>query len=344
MSIRTTLACLLFFAVACGDDSATGGNGGSPSTGGGDVGGAPPTGGAPETGGGGPTSDGGNGAGGGEGGGPSACDSVPAGPFVPVLATDQFSGSEDFVFDGSGGIIGKDGGQVVRVDASDAKTTVAALPDQAFGIRYDAAGALFVALPGAGELVKIEGSDVTPFLAQLDGPNGVYGDFDGNVWVTEFGGDRVIRVSPDASAEAIVDGAPASSPNGIVYDADRDVVFFTNYGQGRIYRVDPAGASAPIEVATIQGTALDGLVLDACGHIYAVDNQGDRLYRVQLDAEGAATGEPELLAELDSSVANAQFGSGDGWNATSLYVGGGAGSIYEVPVGVAGAPVPTAAE
>jgi hypothetical protein len=66
------------------------------------------------------------------------------------------------------------------------------------------------------------------------------------------------------------------------------------------------------------------------------------MYRIKLDASGAAVGEPELLAGFAKNVANAQFGSGPGFDPMTLYAVGTPGSIYAVPVGVPGAPIPTA--
>ena len=52
-------------------------------------------------------------------------------------------------------------------------------------------------------------------------------------------------------------------------------------------------------------------------------------------------GAPELLATFPENVANAQFGSGDGFDPETLYVAGVPGSVYSIAAGVPGAPVPT---
>lgn len=345
--MKTVLGLLVggVLLMACGDDTGTGatgagGSGAGSTDGGGGTGagntdgGAPdggaPTGGAPE----------GGGPAGGGGSGPVDCDSLPPGPITPTLATNAFNGSEDFAFDGSGGIVAKDGGNIIRVDAQDGESTVAALAPGAYGLRYGLED-LFVALPQDSKLVRVAGNTVTDVATGLSGANGVYPDFDGNIWVTEFGANRVTRVvASDGTKTTIASGAGVSQPNGVVLDDARGILFFTNYSLGQVMRVDPAGGT-PALVGTVPNAALDGLVLDACGNIYAVDNGNADLYRLSLDEAGTLVGEPELISQLPTGVANAQFGSGTGWNATSLYVGGAAGSIYEVPVGVAGAPVPT---
>jgi len=328
------LVVLAAALAACGDDTAAGGS----APGGGGTGGTPPVGGNNEGGGGAPAEGGGGaGQGGGTAGGPACAGLVP-GPIAPVEVTDLFNGSEDFAFDGAGNIVGKDGGDIISIDAADVTTVIAPLTGQSYGLRYGSSGSLFVAQPMQGKIVEVSGGVVTDFITGLAGPNGVYADFDGNLWVTEFGGGKVIKVDSTGAETTIVDGQ--NSPNGVVLDVARDLLFYTSYSNGRVFHVDPAGATEPVEVADINGS-LDGLVLDACGNVYVVDQENSDLYRLNLDANAALVGEPELIASLPQNVANAQFGSGAGWNTTSLYVTGNPGVVYELAVGVAGAPVPT---
>lgn len=320
--------------VACGDDtSGTGGAGGN-ATGAGNVGGDQPGGNA-SNGGGGQGSGGGQPQGG-AGGGAPGCTALP-GPITPVLVTSQFQSSEDIAFDGGGGLVGKKNTDVIRVDASDNATTIATGVPTAYGLRYAANGDLFVALPSAGKLVKIVNGSASDFATGLGSPNGVYVDFDGNVWVTEFSAGRVIKLAPDGTPTTIA--SQINTPNGVVLDTARSTLFFTSYGLGQLYRVDPAGGT-PTLVGELPSAAFDGLVLDACGNVYAVDQLNSQLYRFNLDAAGTLIGEVELIADFPANVANAQFGSGPGWNATSLYAAGNPGQVFEIPIGVEGAPVP----
>jgi sugar lactone lactonase YvrE len=326
-----TIVLLSAALAACGDDAATGGS----APGGGNTGGTPATGGSNEGGGG--AVDGGGGVGG--SGGTPVCVGLVAGPITPVEVTDEFAGSEDIAFDGAGFIWGKDGNAVLRVDAGKNQTATAQVPGQSYGFRFGANGNIFIAQPGEGTIVEVADDVVTTFVTGLAGPNGVYPDFDGNLWVTEFNGGRVIKIDMTGAKTTIVDGV--SAPNGVVLDVARDLLFYSSYSQGEVYRVDPAGETEPVLVATIPDTSIDGLVLDSCGNVYAVDQVGSDLYRLNLDGSGDLVGEPEFIAHFPQNVANAQFGSGTGWNTTSLYAAGNPGFVYEVPVGVGGAPVPT---
>ncbi len=244
-----------------------------------------------------------------------------------------------FINDGAGHIVGKDGNSIIAVDAADQVTVVAPLPGQSYGLRYGASGSLFVAQPSQGKIVEVAGGDVSDFATGLSGPNGVYADFDGNLWVTEFSGGRVIKIDSAGGKSTVVDGQ--NSPNGVVLDVARSLLFYTSYQNGRVFHIDPAGATAPVQVAQIAG-ALDGLALDSCGNVYVVDQSKSELWRLNLDATGALIGEPEFIAKFPDNVANVQFGSGEGWQTTSLYGGGTDGVVFEVPVGVPGAPVPRA--
>ncbi len=273
------------------------------------------------------------------------CEAISDGPFTPTLYLSGYKGSEDLAFDGQGGLVLKRDGQVVIVRADQSETVLAQGLAQAYGTRYLADGRLLVALPNSGEVLAYDPMGVsTVLLGGLSSPNGLYPDLAGDVWITEFGGSRVLRLGPDMVPKTIVTGADASSANGVVYDPQRQLLFYTKYLAGQVQRVaidDLGEPGAPELVAAVGGAALDGLTLDACGNVYAMDQKNSRLYRVRLDGAGAAVGEPVLLAEFPSNVANAQFGGGDGFDDHTLYVAGNPGDVYTVAVAVPGAAIAT---
>ncbi|WP_437500441.1 SMP-30/gluconolactonase/LRE family protein [Sorangium sp. So ce1099] len=332
---------------SCGGDIGGGAPGGAASSGGGDGGG----GGASAV-----TSSGSGGEGGagmavgsgGAGAGPTGeCAQLASGPLAPTLVTDVFDGSADFAFDGRGHLVAKQGPNLIRYDATGQTSNFASLPGTVLGLRYRPDGTLVAARPDQGTVAQISTTGIVDdYVESLQAPNGLSADAEGNVWATERAGNRVIRLAPNATVEVIASGEPeVSQPSGVVFDPTRKVVFYTNAAAGEIRRIDLAAAGAlPALVSTVPSAVLDGLVLDTCGHLYTIDSKDRELYRVQLDAGGAALGGPELLATFPTSIANAQFGSGPGFNAKTLYVGGAAGSIYAVALGIVGAPVPAPPE
>ncbi|WP_438038302.1 SMP-30/gluconolactonase/LRE family protein [Sorangium sp. So ce128] len=336
-------------AASSSGASASAGEGGGAATGTGEGGGAVV--GAGEGGGAAVGAGEGGGVAVGAGAGPSGeCAALAPGPFEPALVTDGFIGSEDFAFDGRGYLVAKQGPNLVRFDATGRTSNFASLPGPPGpvpGLRYRPDGTLVAALPNQGAVVQISTTGmVDDYVTGLTDPNGLAPDALGNVWATDLAGDRVIRLNPDATIDEIASGAPeVSGPNGIVFDPARWAVFYTNSSAGEIRKIDLNNPGEPPSlVVTVASSVLDGLVLDTCGHLYTVDNENRKLYRVRLDAGGAALGEAELLARFPTGVANAQFGAGPGFDARTLYVGGAAGSIYAVAVGIGGAPVPAPPE
>jgi sugar lactone lactonase YvrE len=272
------------------------------------------------------------------------CQDVSDGPWVPALWVEGFDGSEDLAFDGNGGLALKRDGEVVVVAADKSETVLAVDVPQAYGTRYLGDGRLIVALPGDGKVIAIdEGGAISDFVTGVDGANGLYPDLAGDVWITEFGGDRVIRVGEDLTRTTIVMGGDAAAANGVVYDPSRGLLFYTNYQAGQVRRVaiDEQGQpGAPELVVTLAGTKPDGLAMDACGYLYVVNQGGNELYRVLLDEAGAASVTPDApMAVFPSNVANAQFGVGPGFDPTTLYVAGNPGDVYTLQVEFPGAPI-----
>lgn len=276
---------------------------------------------------------------------PVDCTAIAAGPFPPVPAFPAalFAGSEDIAFDGLGGLAGRQGDDILRLDAAGTELDRYSDPGGSWGLRYLASGDLLVAHHSVGSIRRIRPNGaVSDFSLGLALVNGLYPDFDGNVWVTNF--SSVGRYDSNGVYTELVTGDDAASANGIVLDEERRLLFFTNYEQGLIRRVE-VGVDGSLgligELVAIPGAFLDGLALDACGHLYAVDNANGVVYRALLDAAGNSPAAAiNITNGVMSGVANAQFGRGPGFDARSLYVAGEAGTVYQMDVGIPGAEIP----
>lgn len=271
----------------------------------------------------------------------ATCASLPTGPLTPLSLGRRFDGSEDFAFDGRGGMVGKRGNDLVRVNASGQVTkVVASLPGQTLGLRYQPDGSLIAAMVSANKLVRV-GADgrVSDMVTGLNGPNGLFVEPGATLWFTEGGGNAVVRRLPDGTRRAFAAGtAVAEGANGVTVDLSRQRLYYTEYDRGHIHRVDLTAASpTAVSVWRLPGAGLDGMTLDVCGNLYVVDQKNARLYRVRTRPDGSAAAAPELLASFPINVANPQFGLGDAFSAQTLYVSGNPGTIYAVSVGIAGA-------
>ncbi|MBX3228298.1 MAG: gluconolactonase [Labilithrix sp.] len=268
------------------------------------------------------------------------CANLASGPFTPGELGTLFSGSEDFTFDGLGNIVAKRGNDFAALNpVTQTARRIGTVAGQTWGVRYRKGGDLLVASPGAKKIVSIApDGTASDYLTDLASPNGLYVDHDDNVFLAEFGG-RVSRIAPDGTRKVYAQGAAtAQGADGIVVDEEKGILFYNEYQKGKINRiaVDAPAGTAPTAVATIQGAAVDGMLLDQCGNILVVDNGRSRLFRVRLDAEGNATAQPEFLATFPKNVAAANFGSGPGFDEKTLYVTGNPGTVYTVPLGVGG--------
>jgi hypothetical protein len=272
------------------------------------------------------------------------CDAIAPGPLAVEVVFEPeavFDGTEDIAFDGQGNVAGKNGNEVLLVAADG--SLVDSWPDAGpgYGLRFRGNGDLLAAKFSLSEIRIVNGDG--PLLTMAGGVNGLWPDFDDNVWFTN--GNSVRRFNADGTVDPIVTGGDAASSNGVVLDTTRGLLFFSNYGLGLIRSVEIMGDGSPgaISMVTgIPGAALDGLNMDACGNLYAMDQGNAALYRIYLDDAGAAIGDPEpLVAQFPENVANAVWGSGPGWDPLSLYAAGFPGGIYRVEIGVPGTPYPT---
>jgi len=290
------------------------------------------------------------------------CLDLPLGP----LAVEEFmftgspldGNSEDLTFSTVGAIITRNGPDLVQISPAGVVTPIAtdmALPNT-YGLRWTAAGNVVAASASTGEILQITpGGTVTALWSGLGIPNAVYPALDGNLFFTDYTGALAAWIDPAGTmlTEIGSGGDEAPEANGIVYDPDRDFVFYVTYGPGAIFRVDVTdldNPGVPQTIATITSegggdmVGLDGLAMDECGNLYIIDqNQGapGSLYRLLLDGAGAVVGAPQLLVEeFPDGVANPVFAQGPGWESfdTTLFAIGLPGRIFLVDVGVSGAP------
>lgn len=289
----------------------------------------------------------------------ASCDRLPAPPFDITPLGNVFPqpfagiGSEDIAMTGNGTFIGLAGNELHESDANGSTTDFfAPVSAPLYGLRFNAAGQLL------GVNSNTENIDVFDGVSQQVWAdtdfvfgNGLYPDNEGNVWVTDFGGNAIYRVNPDLSIDLV--SGTTMQPNGIFFDEDRRLLYWSRYGTGELHAIpiDDAGqAGASMLVADLAGQT-DGITMDICGHIYAVDQAGGggmnpcRVDRVHLLEDGSLA--PEGVVEiagggdLGNGCSNAQFGYGFGdENDERLFVTGVLGDIYVIDVGIEGYPIP----
>ena len=211
------------------------------------------------------------------------------------------------------------------------------------GIAIDAAGNLYVADYGnhrirritpKGEVDTLAGgeqgfADGIGSAARFNEPFGITTDAAGNLFVADYGNNRIRRITPKGKVDTLAGGeqgfadgvgsaARFSGPYNIATDAMRNL-YVSDYWNSRIRKISPAG-----EVSTIAGsergfvddvgTAAQfnsplGIAIDVAGNIYVVDGVNHSIRKI------TPTGDVSTLA------GNGKSGYADGVGTAAQFKG-----------------------
>jgi PKD repeat protein len=174
------------------------------------------------------------------------------------------------------------------------------------------------ALTGESTIATIAGSGIAGFAgdggpalsAQLNEPRGVAVDSQGNVYISDFGNQRLREVSADGRITTLAGngmsgfsgdgGSPASTsllhdPTGVAVD-DAGNVYFADSGNNRVREISAAGG-----ISTVAGNGLggysgdggparaaelnlpNGVAVDGKGNVYIADDNNNRIRKVSGD-------------------------------------------------------------
>ena len=289
-------------------------------------------------------------------GGGYDCDALPAPPFtvtsLGVVFPNPLGDSEDLAMTGNGTFVAASDQTLLESD-EDGNTSEwydPINPQILFGLRFNADGDLLAANTGTENIDILDGASQNIYVTTgWVAINGIYPDHQGAVWASDFGGNAIYRVNPNLSIDTINAAAPTA--NGVFFDENRSILYWSQYNLGQLHAIPidemDGSAGASSMVADLTGTT-DGLTMDVCGHIYAVDQNGGgacRIDRVHLDEAGDLSGDGVVevagVADLPGGCSNAQFGFGFGdEHDEMLFTVGVNGDVYRVDVQVPGYPIP----
>jgi sugar lactone lactonase YvrE len=305
---------------------------------------------------------------------PPECDDLAQGPFTAedlgaLFVTDDTSspplGPEDMAMDGDGGFVARSGTSLRRYTLGSPPVLDNGFSPPTFagptlGLRYAPNGDLVMMqrTNGRVEVMHPDNTVETLFMQQANSvPNGLFVDADGIVWTTFFTTSRVMRLDPageDPAAVVTMQG----SPNGVIFDPLRSVLFFLFYSDGvqpsQLLRIpiaaDGTAAGASAVVTDMDGFS-DGLAIDVCGNMYVVDQGGagnlidpntSRVDRVFMNDAGEVDSIEEILViEEDDDGNGAEISNlvwGDGEFSTTAYMIGLRGRVYSTDLQIGGAP------
>lgn len=185
------------------------------------------------------------------------------------------------------------------------------------GLAFDASGNLFVAEYGNHRIRRITpdgvvstfagsgsagGADGTGTAASFNNPRGMVFDAAGNLFVSEWSGHRIRRITPDgvvstfagAGTSGAADGTGTSatfnSPLGMAFDA-RGNLFVADFGNHKVRRITPGGVVTTTAGTGVAGSATGpapaasfdnptGVVRDSAGTVYVVEYSGQRIEKI----------------------------------------------------------------
>ncbi len=153
---------------------------------------------------------------------------------------------------------------------------------------------------------------------------------DGALWFTEFGGNRIGRISPAGAATDFAVPTPASQPFSIAVGADGRL-WFTEVNGNKIGQVTTSGAIT--EVATPSGGNPGGIAAGPDGALWFTEISGNKIGRItttgaitEFAVPTAASAPHRIAAGVDGALWFTEVGAGKIGRITT------AGAITEFPL------------
>ena len=184
---------------------------------------------------------------------------------------------------------------------------------------------------GTVESVDRDGENRTTITEGLTMPNGLAKLDNGDLLVTHAFGDepglsRIPALHPSAPTKVRTD---IGSANGLFSTATQVYVGNTVERSTEVHVLDAADLTAEGTTLTLPGSgatnAGDDLVVDSDGRVYMALNGAGKVVRVD-----PATGDSCELATDLPLTSSVRFGSGTGWDATSLYTTSFDGTVHRL--------------
>jgi tripartite motif-containing protein 71 len=149
------------------------------------------------------------------------------------------------------------------------------------------------------------GTDLAIFASGLASPSWITADRHGNVYVSEFGGNRIRKFSP--SGVNLLTITTADTPGGIAIGADGSI-YVAHYNRGKIHRYSASGDDLGIFALyeCEPGCGTDFIKFDAGGNLYVGDFQ-------PASSGNRYNGLIRLFSPAGEDLGNFVANMGEGW-------------------------------
>jgi sugar lactone lactonase YvrE len=145
---------------------------------------------------------------------------------------------------------------------------------------------------------------------EVDRPYGLAVDGDGDVYISDYGNDRVLKETPSGHTYTqTVVTTDVQSPYGLAVDSHGSV-YIADYGRNRVTKESPSGSNYVESV--VAGSGLrgpEGVAVDREGNVYIADSDNDRVLKESVLGIGYV--ESTLVDDMASPRGVAVDGSGN---------------------------------
>ncbi|MEV4236449.1 serine/threonine-protein kinase PknD [Nocardia sp. NPDC050408] len=118
-------------------------------------------------------------------------------------------------------------------------------------------------------------------------PTDVAVDTAGNVYVTDMGSDRVVKLAAGASTSTLLPFTGLNNPQGVAVDAAGNI-YVTDTSNDRVVKL-AAGASTPTPLPFTGLKDPQGVAVDTAGDVYVGDRGNDRVVKLAAGASAPTT-------------------------------------------------------
>jgi len=172
------------------------------------------------------------------------------------------------------------GERVWKVDPYGGVTVFAGGLYGASGNCLDGEGRLYQSSFWGGTVSRVSRTgEATTVARGLAGPVGVAVDEDGVLTVCECRANRLARVGADGRVGIFAESALFNCPNGLTRGPDGSL-YVANFSDGRVLKVDPAGAVSELAVLPSRG---NGHLVWAAGALWVTGFRSNQIYEVTSD-------------------------------------------------------------
>ena len=168
--------------------------------------------------------------------------------------------------------------------------------------------------------------NITGLGAALNYPVGITADIAGNLYIADYGNNRIVKVAAGTTAGTILSisglTTALAGPQAVAVD-DLGNVYIADYGNDRVVQVTPAGAGSVVSTGTLTLGSPYGVTVDVAGNLYVADPFNARIV---------------MAATTSAEYGHVQFGTPAGVTQTLPFTVSGAttiGSVAALTMGAA---------